>query len=72
MVKKIVVAIEDVTCGINGFLISKDLDVKNLVMTKNEKERLYNKLNDLLDMMYEGEAKTYLKDIINQIYHDQL
>ena len=41
-------------------------------MTKNEKERLYNKLNDLLDMMYEGEAKTYLKDIINQIYHDQL
>jgi hypothetical protein len=61
-----------VTCGINGFLISKDLDVKNLVMTKNEKERLYNKLNDLLDMMYEGEAKTYLKDIINQIYHDQL
>jgi hypothetical protein len=41
-------------------------------MTKNEKERLYNKLNDLLDMMYEGEAKNYLKDIINQIYYDQL
>ena len=41
-------------------------------MTKNEKERLYNKLNDLLDMMYEGEAKTYLRDIINQIYYDQL
>ena len=41
-------------------------------MTNNEKEKLYNKLNDLLDMMYEGEAKNYLKDIINQIYYDQL
>jgi hypothetical protein len=41
-------------------------------MTSNEKERLYNKLNDLLDMMHEGEAKTYLQDLINQIYYDQL
>jgi hypothetical protein len=41
-------------------------------MTSNEKERLYNKLNDLLDMMPEGEAKTYLQDLINQIYYDQL
>jgi len=41
-------------------------------MNNNEKERLYNKLNDLLDMMNEGEAKNYLKDIINQIYYDQL
>ena len=41
-------------------------------MTNSEKERLYNKLNDLLDMMHEGEAKNYLKDLINQIYYDQL
>ena len=72
MVKKIVVVIEDVTYGINGFLINKDLDVKNLVMTNIEKEKLYNKLNDLLDMMRDGEAKIYLQDIINQIYYDQL
>jgi outer membrane protein assembly factor BamD (BamD/ComL family) len=72
MVKKIAVVIEDVIYGINGFHINKDLDVKNHVMTNNEKEKLYNKLNDLLDMMHEGEAKNYLKDLINQIYYDQL
>ena len=49
-----------------------DLDVKNLVMTNSEKEKLYSKLNDLLDMMHEGEAKNYLRDLINQIYYDQL
>ena len=72
MVKKIVVALEDVTYGINGFHIKMDLDVKNLVMTNSEKEKLYSKLNDLLDMMHEGEAKNYLRDLINQIYYDQL
>tara|TARA_Y100001963_G_C6617958_1_gene370300 strand:- start:271 stop:396 length:126 start_codon:yes stop_codon:yes gene_type:complete len=41
-------------------------------MTNIEKEKLYNKLNDLLDMMRDGEAKIYLQDIINQIYYDQL
>ena len=72
MVKKIVDVIEEKIFGTNGYLIKKNLDVKNHVMTNNEKEKLYNKLNDLLDMMYEGEAKNYLKDIINQIYYDQL
>ena len=41
-------------------------------MDSKTKEKLYSKLNDLLDMMYEGEAKIYLRDIINQIYYDQL
>ena len=72
MVKKIVGVIEDVIYGINGFHIKMDLDVKNLVMTNSEKEKLYSKLNDLLDMMHEGEAKNYLRDLINQIYYDQL
>ena len=72
MVKKIVDVIEEKIFGTNGYPIKKNLDVKNHVMTSNEKEKLYNKLNDLLDMMHEGEAKTYLRDIINQIYYDQL
>jgi len=41
-------------------------------MDKETKEKLYNKLNDLLDMLYEGEAKEYLRDLINQLYYDQL
>jgi len=40
-------------------------------MDKNTKEKLYNKLNDLLDMLHEGEAKEYVKDLINEIYYDQ-
>jgi hypothetical protein len=72
MEKKIVGVIGEKTYGINGFLIKAKVDVKNRVMDKREKEILYNKLNNLLDMMYDGEAKTYLKDIINQIYYDQL
>ena len=28
--------------------------------------------NDLLDMLYEGEAKEYVKNLINEIYYDQL
>ena len=41
-------------------------------MDKNTKERLYNKLNDLLDMLYEGEAKEYVRNLINEVYYDQL
>ena len=41
-------------------------------MDKETKEKLYNKLNELLDMLYEGEAKEYLRDLINQLYYDQL
>ena len=40
-------------------------------MDKNTKEKLYNKLNDLLDMLHEGEAKEYVKDLINEIYYDK-
>ena len=41
-------------------------------MDKITKERLYIKLNDLLDMLYEGEAKEYVKNLINEIYYDKL
>ena len=41
-------------------------------MDKITKERLYIKLNDLLDMLYEGEAKEYVKNLINEVYYDQL
>ena len=41
-------------------------------MDKNTKERLYNKLNNLLDMLYEGEAKEYVRRLINEIYYDQI
>ena len=41
-------------------------------MDKVIKERLYIKLNDLLDMLYEGEAKEYVKNLINEIYYDKL
>ena len=41
-------------------------------MDRNTKEKLYIKLNNLLDMLYEGEAKEYVKNLINEIYYDQL
>jgi hypothetical protein len=41
-------------------------------MDKDTKEKLYNKLNNLFDMLDEGEAKEYLQDLINKIYYDQL
>ena len=41
-------------------------------MDKVTKEKLYNKLNNLLDMLYEGEAKEYVKNLINEVYYDQL
>jgi hypothetical protein len=41
-------------------------------MDPKTKERLYNKLNDLYDMLYEGEAKEYVKDLINKVHYDQL
>ena len=41
-------------------------------MDKVRKEKLYNKLNDLLDMLREGEAKEYVKNLINEVYYDQL
>ena len=41
-------------------------------MDKNTKEKLYIKLNNFLDMLYEGEAKEYVKNLINEIYYDQL
>ena len=40
-------------------------------MDRNTKEKLYIKLNNLLDMLYEGEAKKYVKNLINEIYYDQ-
>jgi hypothetical protein len=40
-------------------------------MDRNTKEKLYIKLNNLLDMLYEGEAKEYVKNLINEIYYDQ-
>tara|TARA_R100001015_G_C4423917_1_gene23503 strand:+ start:158 stop:283 length:126 start_codon:yes stop_codon:yes gene_type:complete len=41
-------------------------------MDKDIKEKLYNKLNDLLDMLHEGEAKEYVKNLIDELYYDQL
>jgi|TARA_B100000282_G_C31391196_1_gene335683 hypothetical protein len=41
-------------------------------MDKVIKEKLYIKLNDLLDMLYEGEAKEYVKNLINEVYYDKL
>ena len=41
-------------------------------MNKVTKEKLYNKLNDLLDLLHEGEAKEYVKNLINEVYYDQL
>ena len=41
-------------------------------MDKVIKEKLYIKLNDLLDMLYEGEAKEYVRRLINEIYYDQI
>ena len=41
-------------------------------MDKITKERLYIKLNDLLDMLCEGEAKEYVKNLINEVYYDKL
>ena len=41
-------------------------------MDKVTKEKLYNKLNDLLDILREGEAKEYVKNLINEVYYDQL
>ena len=38
---------------------------------KDTKEKGYNKLNKLLDMLHEGEANEYVKDLINEIYYDQ-
>ena len=40
-------------------------------MDKEIREKLYIKLNDLLDMLYEGEAKEYVKNLINEVYYDQ-
>ena len=36
-------------------------------MDKKTKERLYNKLNDLLDILYEGEAKEFVRNLINEV-----
>ena len=41
-------------------------------MDKVTKEKLYNRLNNLLDMLYEGEAKEYVRNLINEVYYDQL
>ena len=41
-------------------------------MDKNTKERLYNKLNDLLDILYEVEAKEFVRNLINEVYYDKL
>ena len=41
-------------------------------MDKKTKEKLYNKLNDLLDMLHEGEAKDFVRSLINEVYYDQL
>ena len=41
-------------------------------MDKKTKEKLYNKLNDLLDMLHEGEAKEYVRTLIDEVYHDVL
>jgi len=72
MGKKIVDVIGEKTYGINGFHIKAKEDVKNHVMNKETKEKLYNELNNLFDMLYEGEAKEYLRDLIHKIHYDQL
>ena len=41
-------------------------------MDKDTKEKLYIKLNNLLDILHEGEAKEYVRNLINEIYYDQL
>ena len=41
-------------------------------MDKKTIERLYNKLNDLLDILYEGEAKEFVRNLINEVYYDKL
>jgi|TARA_B100001778_G_C18486919_1_gene583132 hypothetical protein len=41
-------------------------------MDKNTKEKLYIKLNNLLDILHEGKAKEYVKNLINEVYYDQL
>ena len=41
-------------------------------MDKVTKEKLYNRLNNLLDMLYEEEAKEYVRNLINEVYYDQL
>ena len=40
-------------------------------MDKDTKEKLYNRLNELLDMLYEGKTKEYVQNLINEIYYDQ-
>jgi hypothetical protein len=41
-------------------------------MNPDIKEKLYNELNVLLDMINNKMAKEYLMDLINKIHHDQL
>ena len=40
-------------------------------MGKDTKEKLYNRLNELLDMLHEGKTKEYVQNLINEIYYDQ-
>tara|TARA_R100001015_G_C4544541_1_gene107784 strand:+ start:594 stop:719 length:126 start_codon:yes stop_codon:yes gene_type:complete len=40
-------------------------------MDKETKEKLYYRLNELLDMLHEGETKEYVQSLINEIYYDQ-
>ena len=40
-------------------------------MDKETKEKLYYRLNELLDMLHEGETKEYVQNLINEIYYDQ-
>ena len=41
-------------------------------MDKDTKEKLYIKLNNLLYILHEGEAKEYVRNLINEVYYDQL
>ena len=38
---------------------------------KETKEKLYHRLNELLDMLHEGKTKEYVQNLINEIYYDQ-
>jgi hypothetical protein len=41
-------------------------------MSPEIKEKLYNELNYLLDLLNDKKAEEHLKDLINKIYYDQL
>ena len=41
-------------------------------MEKDTKEKLYIKLNNLLDILHEGDAKESVRNLINEVYYDQL